>query len=127
MPRRRTSLYGSMFPTVAADTKTLDPGLAERERVIRTIRAHAAEIRARGVTRLRLFGSMARGEAAPGSDVDLLIEVDPRVRFTLVELAGLERLLRDLLDRPVEFAFPDRLREHPRIWERVRTHAIDLL
>jgi uncharacterized protein len=112
---------------MAADTKTLDPGLAERERVIRTIRAHAAEIRARGVTRLRLFGSMARGEAGPGSDVDLLIEVDPRVTFTLVELAGLERFLRDLLDRSVEFAFPDRLRERPRIWERVRTHAIDLL
>jgi hypothetical protein len=53
-----------MFPAMAADTKTLDPGIAERERVIRTIRAHAAEVRARGVTHLRLFGRELRRATA---------------------------------------------------------------
>jgi hypothetical protein len=52
--------YGSMPAAMAADTPALTLGLAERERVIRIIRAHAAEIRARGVTRLSLFGSLAR-------------------------------------------------------------------
>jgi predicted nucleotidyltransferase len=112
---------------MAAETTTLDPGLAERERVVRVLRAHEAEIRARGVTRLRLFGSMARGEAGPESDVDLLIEVDPQAQFTLVELAGLERFLSDVLDRSVEFAFPSRLRERPRIWKGVRADAVDVL
>ena len=93
---------------------------AERERVIALLRAHAKDIRGRGVTRLALFGSTARGEAGPSSDVDLLIEVDPHARFTLVDLAGLERFLTGLLLRPVEFGFPSRLCRHPRIWRRVR-------
>jgi predicted nucleotidyltransferase len=77
--------------------------------------AHAKDIRARGGTRLAPFGSTARGEAGPSSDVDLLIEVGPRARFPLVDLAGLERFLSGLLLRSVEFAFPSRLRERPRI------------
>jgi uncharacterized protein len=100
---------------------------AGRERVIALLRAHAEDIRGRGVTRLALFGSTARGEAGPSSDVDLLIEVDPHARFTLVDLAGLERFLTGLLLRPVEFAFPSRLRERPRIWRRVQADALDVL
>jgi predicted nucleotidyltransferase len=100
---------------------------AERERVIALLRAHAEDIRERGVTRLALFGSTARGEAGPSSDVDLLIEVDPHARFTLVDLAGLERFLAGLLLRPVEFAFASRLRERPRIWQRVQADALDVL
>jgi predicted nucleotidyltransferase len=112
---------------------------AERERVIALLRAHAEDIRGRGVTRLALFGSTARGEAGPASDIDLLIEagpasdidllieVDPHARFTLVDLAGLERFLAGLLLRPVEFAFASRLRERPRIWQRVQADALDVL
>jgi uncharacterized protein len=109
-----------------ANTKPPGPD-AERERVIALLRAHAKDIRGRGVTRLALFGSTARGEAGPASDVDLLIEVDPHARFTLVDLAGLERFLTGLLLRPVEFAFPSRLRERPRIWRRVQADALDVL
>jgi hypothetical protein len=53
----------------AASTLQHD-GLAERERVLRILRQQEPTLRARGVTRLRLFGSMARGEAGPDSDVD---------------------------------------------------------
>jgi uncharacterized protein len=114
----------AMSSTAEAETPGHD---AERERVIALLRAHAEDIRGRGVTRLALFGSTARGEAGPSSDVDLLIEVDPQARFTLVDLAGLERFLTGLLLRPVEFAFPSRLRERPRIWNRVQADALDVL
>jgi hypothetical protein len=80
-----------MIGAMVAKTETLDPALAEREQALRTLRAHAPALRARGVVRLGLFGSIARGEASPDSDVDLLIEIDPQATFTLVELAGLER------------------------------------
>ena len=99
----------------------------ERERVLALLRAHADEFRRRGVTRLALFGSTARGEAGPESDVDLLIEVDPAVKFTLVELASLERFVAGLLERPVEFASFGRLRERPRVWQRVRADVVDVL
>jgi hypothetical protein len=59
--------------------------------------------------------------------VDLLIEVDPHARFTRVDLAGLERFLTGVLLRPVEFAFPSRLRERPRIWRRVEADALDVV
>ena len=40
------------------------------------VRRHERELRARGLTRLALFGSTARGEAGPNSDVDLLAAFD---------------------------------------------------
>jgi predicted nucleotidyltransferase len=72
------------------------------ERVIATLRAHAAELRAAGVRTLSLFGSVARGDAGPDSDIDLLAEFDPAARMDLIRLAGLERELSALLGRAVQ-------------------------
>ncbi len=47
-----------------------------RDDVLRRIRAHESEIRAAGVRSLSLFGSVRRGDAHAGSDVDLLVEFD---------------------------------------------------
>jgi predicted nucleotidyltransferase len=71
-----------MRTAMATKPQTLAPGaLAERERVLRILPADESEIRAQGVTRLRLFGSMARGEAGPMSDVDLIADIDRGVSF----------------------------------------------
>jgi uncharacterized protein len=112
---------------MAIQADTFRPALAEHERVITLLKTHAGDIRSRGVAHLALFGSTARAEAGPSSDVDLLIEVAPGVKFTLVDLVGLERFLTALLGRPVEFAFPSRLRERPRIWQRIQAEALDVL
>jgi hypothetical protein len=50
---------------------SLDPALAERERALRIPRAEAPRLRVQGIRRLSLFGALARGDAAPESDVDL--------------------------------------------------------
>lgn len=100
-------------------------GIAERERVLKLLRAKETELRAMGITRLRLFGSMARGEAGPESDVDLLAEIDHRSGFSLLDLIGLEHELGDLLGRPVEVATAfENMR--PRIRRRVETDAIEI-
>jgi predicted nucleotidyltransferase len=57
-----------------------------------------------------LFGSMARGEAGPESDIDLLIEVDPAARFGLSDLLDLREEFGDLLARPINFAFASEMR-----------------
>src|SRR6478609_7588542 len=62
-PRRRPPACGTIGPAMASETTTLDPALAERERVLRILREEAPRLRALGITRLSLFGSMARGEA----------------------------------------------------------------
>jgi nucleotidyltransferase-like protein len=78
-----------MLIAMATEIQTVAPGaLADRERVLRVLRAHEAEIRARGVTRLCLFGSMASGEARPQSDVDPLADIDRRSKSSLIDLVG---------------------------------------
>ncbi len=112
---------------MASPTRTAPPppALQERERVLRLLRAHADEIRRRGVTRLALFGSTVRGEAGPQSDVDLLIEVDPASRFGLFALLDLKEDLQALLGRPVDVAFPDAMR--PWLRERILRDAVEVL
>ncbi len=72
------------------------------EQVIATLRAHEAELRAAGIRRLSLFGSIARGDAEPDSDVDLAAELEPAAHIGLIELVALERRLAGLLGRPVD-------------------------
>ncbi len=110
---------------MASDLKTLDPAQAERERVLRTLRGHEAEIRAQGVTRLRMFGSMARGEARPESDVDLIADIDRNIRFSLLDLVGLQDLLRDLLGREVDVGTTV-AKMRPRMRQRFEAEAIEV-
>jgi predicted nucleotidyltransferase len=56
--------------------------------------------RENGVRRLRIFGSSARGEERPDSDVDLIVEFGRPAGF--VELVRLERLLAEIFGRPVD-------------------------
>lgn len=73
---------------------------SDRDQVLATLRAHELELKNAGIVRLRLFGSVARGEA--GNDVDLVAEFDRAL--SLIDLVGLENRLSDLLGRPVDLA-----------------------
>jgi len=99
-------------------------GLEERDRVLHVLRRYENELRARGLTRLALFGSMARGDLGPESDVDLLIEVDPARPFGLFAFMDLKADLAALLGRPVDLAFPDAMR--PRLREVVLRDSVEV-
>jgi uncharacterized protein len=96
----------------------------ERERVLEVLRRHESELRARGVTRLMLFGSTVRGDAGPGSDVDLLIEIDAASRFGLFAFLDLKNDLAGLLGRRVDLAFPDAMR--PRLRAAVLRDPVEV-
>ena len=104
----------------SVETTTIT-GLEERQRVIDVLRRREHELRARGLTRLALFGSTARGDMGPESDVDLLIEVDPERGFAFLDLK--DDLAR-LLGRPVDLAFPDAMR--PRLRAAVLQDAVEV-
>ncbi len=53
-----------------------------------------------GARNVRVFGSVARGEAGPHSDIDLLVDMEPG--RTLLDLGGLWSDLNELLGRKVE-------------------------
>ncbi len=74
----------------------------ERERILATLRRHAPDLARQGVLSLRLFGSVARGEADEASDVDLAGEFDTAQGFSLIDLVGVEQDLSDLLGRRVD-------------------------
>jgi predicted nucleotidyltransferase len=99
-----------MSLAMASDVTAPDSGLAERARVLRILHEQVPGLRARGIARLSLFGSMARGEAGPESDIDLLIEVDRAARFGLSDLLDLQEELGDRLGRPINFAFASEMR-----------------
>jgi uncharacterized protein len=90
---------------------------------LRRHRRHLLEsARAHGVRRVRVFGSIARDEAGPTSDVDLLVELAPG--RTLLDLLGFRDQAAELLGIPVDVATPDMLKE--RIRTEVLTEAVPL-
>jgi len=79
--------------------------------VIQTLRAHEPELRAAGIVHLRLFGSVARGDASSQSDIDLIADFDSSKRFSLVTMAHLENRLTDILGIKVDLAPADSMKE----------------
>ncbi len=73
-----------------------------------------------GVSSLSVFGSVARGEDRPGSDVDLLVELVNKIG--IFEFIRLKTHLEDLLGRPVDLVTPDALK--PQMKERILKEAI---
>jgi hypothetical protein len=66
-----------------------------RDEIIAKLRETAPTLRAEGVTKLAIFGSRARGDARDDSDLDVLIEVDPEATFSLLDLVGVQHIIRD--------------------------------
>jgi len=56
-------------------------------------------------TRVRIFGSVSRGEDRPDSDIDLLVDFAPEA--SLIDLVGLQQDAEDLLGRRVDIVTPD--------------------
>ncbi len=88
---------------------------AKREEILRVAARH-------GALNVRVFGSVARGDARPDSDVDFLIELE-RGR-SLLDHAGLLVDLEELLGRKVDVVTERGLR--PRIRDRVLSEAVPL-
>jgi predicted nucleotidyltransferase len=68
-----------------------------RDEVISALKAHEPELRLRGVSRAGVFGSLARDEAGPTSDIDVLIRFEPEAPITLWDYASLKRRVARIL------------------------------
>ena len=73
-----------------------------RDEVTAVLRAHEAELRAAGIEALDLFGSVARGEERPDSDVDLACRLTEDAKIGLFQFAGLKLRMEDVLGRSVD-------------------------
>jgi uncharacterized protein len=72
------------------------------DEAIAILRRHADDLRARGVQHAALFGSVARGDAGPDSDIDVMIELDPSVPFDVFRYVGLTMFIEELFPGRVD-------------------------
>ena len=75
-----------------------------REDVIQRLKAREADLRSRGVTHAALFGSVARGEHRPDSDIDILVEIAPDADIDLFAYLGIVHFIEDLFPVKVDVA-----------------------
>jgi len=78
-------------------TETPPPSLGV---VIKKLRASRDELTDKGLLNIAVFGSVARGDEKPGSDIDLVVKVSDDM--STFRLAGLKSDLQELLGAPVE-------------------------
>ncbi len=96
-----------------------DLGSPSGEAILAAIGAQAGELRRMGVTSLALFGSMARGEGARASDVDLLVELEPKTFDVYMDV---KLFLERLLGRRVDLVLADALK--PRLRPMILAEAV---
>ncbi len=87
-----------------------------------TLRAHEPALKAAGVVRLSLFGSTARGDRRPDSDIYLLAAFDQTRRGSRVVVGGREIQLSELLGQPVDLIEEGTLK--PRVRKAVEAEAV---
>jgi predicted nucleotidyltransferase len=88
----------------------------DRTEVIQKLKEHEAELKAAGIVHLRLHGSYARGtQVEPLSDVDLIAELEPGRRYTLIDMVRIENRLHELLGVKVDLSPAHMLKEPVRL------------
>ncbi len=89
-----------------------------RDRALTILREHEAELKAKGVAHLRLFGSVARDEATDDSDVDIIVDFEPQIEMTWSLLFGTEQDLSAILGTDVDMSREAFMKE------RIRNRAL---
>jgi predicted nucleotidyltransferase len=110
--------YIELVPDAAAAAASIDPMQLVRDRREEILRLADK----RGARNVRVFGSVARGDALAGSDIDFLVAMDEG--HGLLDLVGLWQDLEELLGVKVDVVTEGGLK--PGIRERVHAEAVSL-
>ncbi len=97
---KKTGVSASRLVTRFIDglsTETPPPSLGA---TIRELRAHRDNLTGKGILNIAVFGSVARGEEKPGSDIDLLVKTSDDM--DAFRLAGVKADIQEILGAPVE-------------------------
>ena len=90
--------------------------------ILQRLRADQPALDRFGVSSIAVFGSFARGQARPDSDLDILVDYREDARPDLFDFIELKQHLEALFGRPVDLATPEAL--HHRLRERILAEAV---
>ncbi|MBX9843986.1 MAG: nucleotidyltransferase family protein [Xanthobacteraceae bacterium] len=85
-----------------------------RDDIIARLKEAEPALRARGIRRAAVFGSIARGEDRPDSDIDILVEFEPGAEGSIYQYMNLKAYIAGLFDGPVDVIDRDALKPHLR-------------
>jgi len=77
------------------------PGMS-RDEILARLREFEPALRERGIAHAALFGSAARGDNGPDSDIDIMVEFDPQVILSVYEYVALKNYIAELFGAPVD-------------------------
>lgn len=95
----------------------------ERDKAIERLKLHEAELKGLGVKHLYLFGSIARGDARPDSDVDLFFDYE-KGELGLFQLMDVKERASDILGRKADITTRDSL--HKTLRRRIEAAAVPI-
>ncbi len=94
----------------------------DRDKIIESLHYNRELLTRFHVRSLSIFGSVVRGEARSGSDIDLLVEFEQDAPIGLFEFVRLKQELSALLGMKVDLGMPDAL--HPALKENILKEAV---
>ena len=81
-----------------------------KDAIIARLKENETALRARGIAHAALFGSCARGDARPDSDIDILIEMEPDTVRDVYDYVALKSFVAALFEGPVDVVGRDFLK-----------------
>ena len=94
--------------------------MLDKEAIIKRLSEHQSEIRRFGVRSLGLFGSFARGDQKASSDLDFVVELEPK---TFDAYMGLKQFLEELFGCHVDLVLPDAIK--PRLKAQIMREMVN--
>ena len=85
-----------------------------KQDILTRLRENETALRARGVSHAALFGSRARGDNRPDSDIDILIDLAPEVPIGVWQYSGLKTYIASLFEGPVDVVSRESLKSYVR-------------
>ena len=74
----------------------------DRQNIIETLKRHEHDLHRQGVAHAALFGSVARGDVHPDSDIDILIDLDPDAPLSVFDYVGVKEYIAGLFESRVD-------------------------